>query len=95
MKRLKNQGEKRNTEGKLIKYASQDEIRRSYKKLALKWHPDKNSNNEELREYAEKMFKDINEAYNILSDERKRRIYDSFLTLLLMKWNSQMNKNIR
>ncbi len=53
-----------------------EEIRKSFKKLASQWHPDKNSGTDEMREYAEKMFKDVNEAYNILSDPKKRKIYD-------------------
>ncbi len=44
--------------------------------MAAQWHPDKNSESEELREHAELMFKDINEAYNLLSDTKKRKIYD-------------------
>ena len=59
------------------KFSSQDEIRRNFKKLVIKWHPDKNNQSEEQKEYAEKMFKDINEAYSILSDEKKKRIYDN------------------
>lgn len=58
------------------KDTTQEEIRKSYKKLASKWHPDKNTESEEMKEYADIKFKDINEAYTILSDERKRRIYD-------------------
>ena len=54
------------------KFSSQDEIRRNFKKLVIKWHPDKNNQSEEQRVYAEKMFKDINEAYSILSDEKKK-----------------------
>lgn len=54
--------------------ASQDEIKKSYRKLAKKYHPDLNPDNEE---YEEK-FKEANEAYEVLSDEEKRKKYDSF-----------------
>ena len=56
--------------------SSIDEIRRGFKKLAQKWHPDKNLETEEKKLYAEKKFKEINSAYNILSDPYKREIYD-------------------
>jgi len=58
------------------KGAKQEDVRKSYKKLASKWHPDKNNESEEQRDFADKKFKDINEDYSILSDERKRMIYD-------------------
>ncbi|KAM6300823.1 dnaJ homolog subfamily B member 8 [Aegotheles albertisi] len=57
----------------LQKSASQDDIKKSYHKLALKWHPDKNPSN---KEEAEKKFKVIVEAYNTLSDPQKRSLYD-------------------
>jgi len=52
--------------------ASQDEIKRSYRKLAMKYHPDKNPDNKE----SEEKFKEINEAYQVLSDPEKRTRYD-------------------
>ncbi len=55
------------------KDASEDDIKKSYKKLAMKWHPDKNPNN---KEEAEKRFKEISEAYQVLSDSSKRSMYD-------------------
>ena len=55
--------------------ASMDDIKKSYKKLAIKWHPDKNRDNREL---AEEKFKEITEAYSILSDEEKKQKYDQF-----------------
>lgn len=56
--------------------SSAEDIRKSFKKLASQWHPDKNSGSQEMRDLAEKMFKDINEAYNILTDPKKKQIYD-------------------
>lgn len=57
------------------KDASSDEIKRAYRKLALKWHPDKNPNN---KEEAERVFKGVCEAYEVLSDDEKRRMYDLY-----------------
>ena len=56
----------------LEKGASDDEIKRAFRKLAIKYHPDKNQGNKE----AEEKFKDINEAYQILSDPEKKARYD-------------------
>ena len=53
--------------------ASRDEIRRAFRKLAMKYHPDKNLGNEQ---WAEEKFKEINEAYAVLGDEMKRQGYD-------------------
>ncbi|NXT03734.1 DNJB8 protein, partial [Jacana jacana] len=57
----------------LKKSASLDDVKKSYHKLALKWHPDKNPNN---KEEAEKKFKAVAEAYEVLSDPQKRSLYD-------------------
>lgn len=57
------------------KGVSADEIKKAYKKQAVEWHPDKHQNNKDA---AEKRFKEINEAYQILSDTQKRKAYDQF-----------------
>mgnify|MGYP006289010647 CR=1 FL=1 len=54
--------------------ASQDEIKKAYRKMAMEYHPDRNPDDEE----AERKFKEAAEAYEILSDEQKRRRYDQF-----------------
>ena len=58
----------------LNKDASLSEIKKAYRRLAVKFHPDKNLDDEDG--FFEKMFKDINEAYNILSDSEKKDEYD-------------------
>ncbi|CAH6791809.1 dnaJ homolog subfamily B member 2 isoform X1 [Phodopus roborovskii] len=55
--------------------ASADDIKKAYRKKALQWHPDKNPDN---KEFAEKKFKEVAEAYEVLSDKHKREIYDRY-----------------
>jgi len=54
--------------------ASKDDIRKAFRKLAKKFHPDRNKDDKD----AEARFKEVNEAYNVLNDEKKRRQYDTF-----------------
>ncbi|MFK7779916.1 MAG: DnaJ C-terminal domain-containing protein [Candidatus Gracilibacteria bacterium] len=56
------------------KGANKEEIKKAYRKLAMKYHPDRNSGDKE----SEKKFKEINEAYSTLSDDSKRQQYDMF-----------------
>ncbi len=56
------------------KNSSDGEIKRAYRKLAMKYHPDRNPNRKE----GEERFKEINEAYAVLSDKEKRKQYDTF-----------------
>lgn len=53
--------------------ANEDEIKKAYRKMALKYHPDKNK-----EPNAEEKFKEIAEAYDVLSDPKKRSLYDQY-----------------
>jgi len=55
--------------------ANQEAIKKAYRKQALKWHPDKNADNQAE---AEQKFKDVAEAYDVLSDDQKKAVYDKY-----------------
>ena len=57
------------------KNATDEELKKAYRKLAKQYHPDANPDN---KEEAEKKFKEVNEAYETLSNPQKRKMYDQF-----------------
>lgn len=60
----------------IAKNAGEEEIKKAYRKLAKQWHPDKNPDNKK----AEEKFKEISEAYDVLSDAVKRKKFDDFIS---------------
>lgn len=60
---------------KVDRNASADDLKKSYRRLAMRWHPDKNPDN---KKEAEAKFKQISEAYEVLSDVQKRAVYDRY-----------------
>eukprot|EP00571_Detonula_confervacea_P009412 CAMPEP_0172327092 /NCGR_PEP_ID=MMETSP1058-20130122/58569_1 /TAXON_ID=83371 /ORGANISM="Detonula confervacea, Strain CCMP 353" /LENGTH=353 /DNA_ID=CAMNT_0013044035 /DNA_START=47 /DNA_END=1108 /DNA_ORIENTATION=+ len=61
------------------KHATEEELRKAYKKMAVKWHPDKHaSKTDAQKNEAEEKFKQMAEAYDVLSDEEKRAVYDLY-----------------
>jgi DnaJ-class molecular chaperone len=59
----------------IARTASAADIKAAYRKQALKWHPDRNA---EQKQLAEEKFKEVSEAYEVLSDEKKKDLYDRF-----------------
>ncbi|XP_074587584.1 uncharacterized protein LOC141843409 [Curcuma longa] len=63
----------------VVRDASLLEIRNAYRRLALRWHPDRRRGEPEMVDEAKQRFQQIQEAYQVLSDAKRRRLYDSGL----------------
>lgn len=68
--------------------ATLDEIKRAYRRAAMKWHPDRNPGRE-AEAYA--AFQEIREAYAILSDAEQRRVYDEVFAQEMQRWQAERN----
>lgn len=73
-------------------HASDDEIKRAYRKAAMKWHPDRNSGAEEV---ARATFQEIKDAYAILSDAAQRKVYDAVYAEQMRGWEAQRTRRER
>ena len=62
----------------ISKNSAQEEIKKAYRNMAMKWHPDKNKNNDKV--IATQKFKDVSEAYQVLSNVKKRENYDALMS---------------
>lgn len=67
-------------------HATDDEIKRAYRKAAMKWHPDRNNGTEEVARAA---FQEIKDAYAILSDAAQRKVYDAVYAEQMRGWEAQ------
>ncbi|WP_027211918.1 J domain-containing protein [Burkholderia sp. WSM2232] len=67
-------------------HATEEEIKRAYRKAAMKWHPDRNAGSEEV---ARATFQEIRDAYAILSDAAQREVYDAVYAEQMRQWDAQ------
>ncbi|HEX3635838.1 MAG TPA: J domain-containing protein [Paraburkholderia sp.] len=70
-------------------HATDEEIKRAYRKAAMKWHPDRNSGAEEV---ARATFQEIKDAYAILSDAAQRKVYDAVYSEQMRGWVAQRTR---
>ena len=71
-------------------HATDDEIKRAYRKAAMKWHPDRNSGAEAV---ARATFQEIKDAYAILSDAAQRKVYDAVYAEQMRGWEAQRTRH--
>ncbi|WP_176381771.1 J domain-containing protein [Paraburkholderia youngii] len=73
-------------------HATDDEIKRAYRKAAMKWHPDRNHGAEDVARAA---FQEIKDAYAILSDAEQRKVYDTVYAEQMREWEAQHTRRER
>ncbi|MEC5404673.1 DnaJ domain-containing protein [Paraburkholderia sp. MPAMCS5] len=71
-------------------HATEEEIKRAYRKAAMKWHPDRNAGAEEV---ARATFQEIKDAYAILSDAQQRKVYDAVYAEQMSEWEAQHTRH--
>ncbi len=72
--------------------AAADEIKRAYRKAAMRWHPDRNAGREDAARAA---FQEIKDAYAILSDAAQRQVYDAVYAEQMQAWERHLQRQVR